>query len=100
MKRKLIISFILALIVGQTAFAVPATPKKHIYTQPDGSKITLFMHGDEHFSWITDQYGTVLELGEDGFYRATTWDALRAKEPANGFRDLNNLEAGDRKSVV
>ncbi|MBQ9702875.1 MAG: M6 family metalloprotease domain-containing protein [Bacteroidales bacterium] len=94
MKRKLIISFILALIVGQTAFAVPATPKKHIYTQPDGSKITLFMHGDEHFSWITDQYGTVLELGEDGFYRATTWDALRAKEPANGFRDSNNLEAG------
>ena len=92
MKRKLIYLFILALIAGQLAMASPATRQKHVYTQPDGSKITLYMHGDEHFSWVTTENGTVMKLDPDGYYRATTWEALWAEESANASRNVQ--EAG------
>ena len=81
MKRKFVFILILALIAGQTAFAVPALREKFPYTQPDGSVIWLLRYGDEHFHWSTDLNGTPMELGEDGFYRRTTMEAILASKP-------------------
>ena len=92
MKRKLLFTFILALIVGQTAFAVPALREKFPYTQPDGSVIWLIRYGDEHFHWSTDLNGTPVELGEDGFYRRTTMEAILASK--SGHNNAETSYAG------
>ncbi|MBQ9193871.1 MAG: M6 family metalloprotease domain-containing protein [Bacteroidales bacterium] len=68
MKR--ILTFILfALGVGLGAWAGPAYPGPIAYTQPDGTVITIWLHGDENFSWVTSADGTVLEMDVAGYYR-------------------------------
>ena len=67
--KKILTTLLLVLSVSVMALAVPAYPGKYQFTQPDGSVITLQNHGDEYFSWTTDESGRVVEMGEDGFYR-------------------------------
>ena len=40
-------------------------------TQPDGTQITVYQHGDEHFRWITNEKGEWLEVVKNGFYQVT-----------------------------
>lgn len=42
------------------AAGVPAFPGPVEVMQPDGTTITIRMHGDEHFGWCTDANGTAL----------------------------------------
>ncbi|KAA9132739.1 M6 family metalloprotease domain-containing protein [Marinihelvus fidelis] len=50
--------------VSGTAFAAPASPKPFQEVQPDGSVITLYVRGDEHFNWMEDTQGyTVVRNG-------------------------------------
>ncbi len=62
------------------AGAGPAIPRPVKMVQPDGSTITLRIHGDEYFSWYTSEDGkTVYEQGEDKWWRPSSPSALRAK---------------------
>ena len=54
-----------------SAWAVPARKGGIVTTQPDGSQITVYQHGDEHFHWITNEKGEWLKMDNDGFYRVT-----------------------------
>lgn len=54
-----------------SAWAVPARRGGIVKTQPDGSQITVYQHGDEHFHWITNEKGDWLKMDNDGFYRVT-----------------------------
>ena len=40
-------------------------------TQPDGTEVTVYQHGDEHFHWMTNEKGEWLKLDENGYYRVT-----------------------------
>ena len=51
-----------------SAWAVPARRGGIVKTQPDGSEITVYQHGDEHFHWQTNEKGEWIELKHDGFY--------------------------------
>lgn len=67
-------------LITYAASAVPAKPGSFRYTQPDGSIITLRLHGDEFFHWTTDASGQVVAQDADGFYRPATLDlAARAQ---------------------
>ena len=66
MKRITAILILLCLCLA--AKAVPALPGKFKKTLPDGSSITLELHGDEYYHWHTDASGNVVELGSDGFF--------------------------------
>ena len=82
------------------ASAIPARPGKFTYTQPDGSTIILQLHGDEWMHWTTDESGTVVELGEDGYYRpVSAASQLKMKQrsmQANAFRgELNDLRRAE-----
>ena len=76
MKRTCILALICAMV--SMAWAVPARRTGLIVTQPDGSQVTVYQHGDEHFHWMTNEQGEWLRLDEDGFYRQT--EALSAAE--------------------
>ena len=54
-----------------SAWAVPARRGGIVKTQPDGSQITVYQHGDEHFHWMTNEKGDWLKMDNDGFYRVT-----------------------------
>lgn len=61
----------IALFLGFTAvaLAIPARPGARPVRQPDGSVIMLTLNGDEYCHWVTDASGTIVEKGEDGFWR-------------------------------
>ncbi len=64
---KKIVSILLSLMAGTVLFAGPADPSPHDYTQPDGSVVRYYMHGDEYLHWMTDGSGACIEIGEDGY---------------------------------
>ena len=66
--------FILSILIPALVFAIPARRDAILHTQPDGSVITLFQHGDEYFHYFTDEQGNWVELNDEGFY--TTCQAL------------------------
>ncbi len=68
--KKVGLIVMLCAIVGST-WAVPARRGGLVVTQPDGSELTVYQHGDEHFHWMTNEKGEWLRLDEDGFYQVT-----------------------------
>ena len=62
--------FVVALLVAvSSAWAVPALRGKYQYKQPDGTVVTLELHGDEYYHWTTDNSGRTVEMDQRGFYR-------------------------------
>ncbi len=67
MKKLLAISGLIFWCV--LSFAGPADTSLHSYTQPDGSTVYYYLHGDEHLNWMTTENGDVIEIGPDGYVR-------------------------------
>lgn len=62
--------FLFSAIISLTAariLAVPANPRPFVYTQPDGSKITLSLVGDEYAHSYVDEDGFAVTINEKGF---------------------------------
>ena len=76
MKRLSILALICAITTA--VWAVPARRGGIIITQPDGSELTVYQHGDEHFHWTTNEKGEWISLDKDGFYRKV--EALNTEE--------------------
>ena len=67
------------------AWAVPARRDTMIYTQPDGTEIIVYQHGDEYFHWITNEKGEWIERNEVGDFvvvPALTKDEIAARRAA------------------
>ena len=87
MKKLSILVFIFTMATA--AWAVPARRTGVIVTQPDGTQITVYQHGDEHFHWQTNEKGEWIELDENGFYRVTealSVEQIEAKRMASSKR--------------
>ena len=65
--RKNIFLAAIALFLSLTALAGPAKPGRIVYTQPDGSTIGIYLHGDEFYHWMTDDSGRIVVSDDDGF---------------------------------
>ncbi|MGN0235114.1 MAG: M6 family metalloprotease domain-containing protein [Paludibacteraceae bacterium] len=66
--------------------AVPAAPYPIEMTQPDGSTITVYLHGDEHYSYYSLPDGTPLRRMESGFFQKDSSVLLPAEEIQTRFR--------------
>lgn len=71
MKKAFLSLFLLLTVSGWLVmWADSATPKPLKMLQPDGSTVTLRLHGDEFCSWYTSEDGrTVYRKGADGWWR-------------------------------
>ena len=81
------------LLCVQLLWAVPAKRGIRLLTQPDGSRIEAWLHGDEVYSYLTDADGRLLEQDEAGWYRTgdrPTSESIRAK------RMMSPLAGADR----
>ena len=78
----------LALLLGALHIlsAVPAYPGKIQVTQPDGSVITIRIHGDEWYHYATDDFGRVVARGADGFFRPAALPSEAARAEAVEMR--------------
>ena len=67
--KKLLLTFCLvaATIVARAA---KADPTPFVVTQPDGTQLTLVLHGDEHFSWVSTLDGILVAKKNKGYYVA------------------------------
>lgn len=82
-KIGLIVAF--CAVMG-SVWAIPARRGGIVKTQPDGSEIVVYQHGDEHFHWMTNEQGEWLHMDEDGFYHVTealSKEAIAAKRAAS-----------------
>lgn len=68
--KKIGLVVLLSVMVG-FVWAVPARRGGLVVTQPDGSELTVYQHGDEYFHWTTNEKGEWLCMDDDGFYRVT-----------------------------
>lgn len=66
--------------------AVPAAPYPLDMIQPDGSTITVYLHGDEHYSYYTAVDGTPLRRMESGFFQKDSSVLVPAAEVRERFR--------------
>lgn len=54
-------------MMPQTVCAIPALPTPVTMTMPDGSEITVRVHGDEHFHYYTSTDNHMLVADENGY---------------------------------
>ncbi len=73
-QRMLIATSLLACSIFPMS-AIPAVPTPVTVTQPDGTTLTIQLHGDEFGSYTTTQEGEYVMLCKDGFYRYTQLSA-------------------------
>ena len=67
--KKILFTLFLALAAVWTLSAAPAHRGRIVRTQPDGSTIVTYLHGDEFGHWVTDEQGNVLVQGLDGYWK-------------------------------
>ena len=69
--KKIILSLIGTFTMICTIFAEPASPIPYVYTQPDGSQLTLHAKGDEYYHWIETQDKDIV-INNNGYYEYAT----------------------------
>lgn len=70
--NKILLLLIAILTFSTLTFAVPVNPEPVVYTQPDGSKITLRAVGDEYGSWLETADKTIVVLNNEGYIEYAT----------------------------
>ena len=75
------------------ARAVPADPTPAQVTQPDGSRLTLVLHGDEFFNYLTTSDGYTVVKNKAGYYTYARLDGNQLV-PSN-FIARDNRSAAD-----
>ena len=80
--KRLIVCTLLTLLTAVSIQAARALSEPFEVTQPDGTTLTIILHGDEYANWLTTTDGTMLvesnkayyvaEIGDNGVLKATT----------------------------
>ena len=68
MDMKKCLLFLTMGLMFLAARAVPADPTPGQVTQPDGTKLTVVLHGDEFFNYLTTVDGYTVVKNEAGYY--------------------------------
>lgn len=71
--KKILLSFLLLFGII-TLYAVPAYPELIVYTQPDNSKIFIYLKGDEKVHWAETIDGYSI-INQNGYFYYATADA-------------------------
>lgn len=67
--KKILATCALLAALPIALFADSAHSNPAVFTQPDGTQITLQLMGDEYYHYLVNEQGEVMEKEADGFYR-------------------------------
>ena len=81
-------------------WAVPADPTPIQVTQPDGTKLTIKLHGDEFFHFTSTVDGYTVVKNAQGFYTYARLDGDRLVAGDRIARDVNQRTAADRAALA
>ena len=70
------------LLACSALHATAAYPGTIKYRQPDGSVVSIRLHGDEHWHYATTLDGKVVECAANGYLRSSSKPARISTEPA------------------
>ena len=73
MKKKTLL-LMLTLLMSINSWGAKAFPGPYTFTQPDGTKLSVTLHGDEYFNYYTTLDGVILVREGDTFYIAEISD--------------------------
>lgn len=73
MKKKTLL-LMLTILMSINAWGAKAFPGPYTFTQPDGTKLSVTLHGDEYFNYYTTLDGVILVREGDTFYIAEISD--------------------------
>lgn len=92
---------LLLAVSTQRVQAVPAYPRPVIYTQSDGTRLTIRIMGDERRHYILSSEGYTLAGAPDGdlYFARLSQDGNLEPTPVKA-RPLNQLSAADRAKVA
>jgi M6 family metalloprotease-like protein len=96
-------NYVLLLVLGLmfvTARAVPADPTPARVVQPDGTTLTLVLHGDEFLNYLTTSDGYTVVKNAAGFYTYARLDGSRLVAGVFVARDAENRTAADRAHLA
>ena len=96
--RKLI-SFLAVGMMCIMAHAIPADPTPASVLQPDGTKLTITLHGDEFFNYLTTLDGYTVVKNQDGFYTYGRLDGKRLVASDIIARNESQRTATDRAAL-
>ena len=83
-----------------TTMATPADPTPGQVTQPDGSKLTLILHGDEFFNYLTTADGYTVVKNKAGYYTYARLDGDHLVAGDRIARDLSQRTASDMAALA
>ena len=75
------------------AWAVKADPTPIVVTQPDGTRLTVVLHGDEHINWYSTLDGVLLVQTKAGYYVADIDDNGELTATRQLAHDRNERQA-------
>lgn len=87
---KILLAFGLLACAATAAYAVRAYPYPITVTQPDGTTLTIQIHGDEFLNWTTAG-GRLVEKGQDGFYYLASFNSDGTKSLSKTRVSSNSL---------
>ena len=87
---KILLAFGLLACAATAAYAVKAYPYPITVTQPDGTTITIQIHGDEFLNWTTSG-NRLVEQGPDGFYYYASFNSDGTKSISKSRVTANPL---------
>ena len=97
--KKLIFALALSFAFCIMSHAVPAYPWPVKYRQPDGSVVTIQLHGDENYHYAT-MNGIVVARGSDGFYRRASLPVRKSHvTKASMVRPVLRTNNGVKKAI-
>lgn len=97
--KKLLISAILLLLHCTRMLAVSAYPYPVNITQPDGSKITIILKGNEHFNFTQTTDGFIIARNIKGIYEYVD---INASDEVNvsGVKANNKGERNAKETLL
>lgn len=88
-----------AILSPLSALAIPAKPESVVMTMPDGSQITVTVHGDENFHYYKSTEGHILVADADGYLCYATESGKRLT--SSGVRAHRaELRTADEKAYL
>jgi M6 family metalloprotease-like protein len=75
MKTKSFILFVICFLISRFIFAVSAYPGLVEFVQPDGTKLNIYLKGDEKNKWAQSEDGYTLLHNKNGFFEYAVQDA-------------------------
>lgn len=103
MQRKILLVFASFLFYTHLLWAVPAVPWAIEKIQPDGTKISVFLKGDENIHWMESMDGYTLMYDAKKFIVYAQTDSIGNLVPSvikfqNGIEPPSNITKGLRHS--